>query len=156
MFHAIHDHVRLRDEAHFCFISFPPYLKTMIVLQFPQHSDMSVQSDIESLAKNVRSIKAYENVSQLPDSFIPGPVDVICARGKRAFNHTGNRRFRALIEAHLDSYSKASSKIEKSLIVSSIVDSIREASPDGGFVKEEGGHWFEVGDHNAREKIGQR
>ena len=117
---------------------------------------MSVRNDIESLAKNVRSSKAYEHVTPLPDSFTPGPVDVICARGKRAFNHTGNRRFRALIEAHLDKYEKATSKIDKSLIVSSIVDSVREASPNGGFVREDGGRWFEVGDHNAREKIGQR
>ena len=61
-----------------------------------------------------------------------------------------------MIEANLEKYSLASTKIEKSLIVSGIVDAVRESSPDGGFVKEERGLWYEVGDHIAREKCGQR
>lgn len=60
-----------------------------------------------------------------------------------------------MIEAKLEKYSSATSKLEKSLIVSSIVDSVRDASPDGGFVKKDGGRWYEVGDHIAREKCGQ-
>ena len=128
----------------------------MIMLRLPENFDMSVRKEIEDLAKNVRSIPTFDQVTPLAEGFQPGPMDVICARGKRAFNHSGNRRFRALITERLESYSKAGSKLEKSVIVSEIVDSVREASPDGGFVKEERGHWFEVGDHNAREKIGQR
>ena len=82
----------------------------------------------------------------------PGHMDVICARGKHALEHPGNKRFRALISARLEEYAKATSKMEKSRIVTSIIDAVR---PEGSFVKEKAGKWFEVGDHVAREKIGQ-
>jgi hypothetical protein len=39
--------------------------------------------------------------------------------------------------------------------VSSVVEWFRKASPNGGFVKEMNGVWYEVGDHLAREKVGQ-
>lgn len=92
----------------------------------------------------------------LPNFRGPGPNDVICARGKNALNHPGNRRFREMIRSNVENYKQARTKLEKSLIVSSIVDTIRQSSPDGGFVKREDGLWFEVGDHIAREKCGQR
>ena len=90
-------------------------------------------------------------------NFTPGPLDVICAPGKEARNHSGNINFRTIIFKKLQDYSKASSKLEKSLIVSSIVDKIRRDSPNGGFVKfnSQTGEWYEVGDHLAREKVGQ-
>jgi hypothetical protein len=68
----------------------------------------------------------------------------------------GNIQYRLNVERTLEQYSAASTKLEKSQIVSGIVDSIRESSRYGGFVKEEDGRWFEVGDHIAREKVGQR
>jgi len=92
---------------------------------------------------------------KLPSTFFPGPMDVICARGAAVYCHPGNRRYRNIIEINLKQYSEARSKAEKSRIVSTIVASIRRASPEGGFVKEEGGLWYEVGDHIAREKVGQ-
>jgi hypothetical protein len=42
------------------------------------------------------------------------------------------------------------------MIVSEIIDTIRRKSPNGGFVKQDGGKWYEVGDWAAREKVGQR
>ena len=55
----------------------------------------------------------------------------------------GNRRFRICIENNLARYSKAKSKLEKSLIVMSIVDNIRESSTQegGGFVKQVRRRW---------------
>ncbi|GAX11426.1 hypothetical protein FisN_22Lh111 [Fistulifera solaris] len=97
----------------------------------------------------------HEEMKALPASFKPGNRDVICARGHKAFNHPGNQHFRSLIESYIHEYEKAVTKLDKSAIVSKVVEDIRSASPDGGFVKIEGGRWFEVGDHNAREKTGQ-
>lgn len=119
----------------------------------------------------------------LPEQFVPGDFDVsfeslvfgqhhhvhiahplvmlipqvICAKGKAAANHVGNKRFRQIVRFHLQKYSNASSKSDKSRIVSSIVDTIRQASQEGGFVKydTQTGAWYEVGDHLAREKVGQ-
>jgi len=92
---------------------------------------------------------------KLPHTFCPGPMDVICARGSAVYNHPGNKRFRDIIQMNLKRYSEARNKMEKSQIVSVIVASIRTASPEGGFIKLESGWWYEVGDHIAREKVGQ-
>lgn len=95
------------------------------------------------------------HMTPLAATFSPGPHDVICARGKEAKNHEGNRRYTKMIESSLDRYAKLASKYEKTLVVSEIVEAVRRSSPDGGFVKKENGRWYEVGDHLAREKVGQ-
>lgn len=57
----------------------------------------------------------------------------------------------------LPQYTAAPSKLHKSFIVVGIIDAIREGAPsNGGFVREmPGGLWVEIGDHCAREKVGQ-
>lgn len=115
------------------------------------------QQDIHDLASNVR-VRGNANtdgMAALATNFHPGPFDVICARGRSAHNHSGNRRMRVLIEMNLGKYSKATTRLDKTIIVSSIVDSILESSPSGGFVREEDGRWYLAGDHTAREKVGQ-
>ena len=96
-------------------------------------------------------------MTPLPPTFQPGPYDVICAKGKDARNHEGNKFFRKLIQNALPIYKEASSKFEKSMIVSEVIDEIRSRTQiDGGFVKPDGnGGYMEVGDHLAREKVGQ-
>ena len=96
----------------------------------------------------------------------PGPFSVICARGKKAKNHSGNQHYRMILQQHVGRYSKASSKLEKSLVVSEIVESVRFAvanckssssnpSCGGAFVKQQkDGTWLEVSDEVAREKVG--
>ncbi|CAB9509374.1 expressed unknown protein [Seminavis robusta] len=86
----------------------------------------------------------------LHPSFRPGPYDVICARGKQAFDHVGNKRFRAIVRMNRDAYVDALTKYHKSQIVSKISNSIRHASPDGGFVKLIHNRWHEVGDRPAK------
>jgi len=102
------------------------------------------QSDVHSMAL-------------LREEFTPTDNDVICGRGRRCFNHTGNERFRAIVAGYLAQYSKANSKLEKSYILSDIVARVRANSPYGGFVKKcpETKRWYEVGDFLAREKTSQ-
>ena len=91
----------------------------------------------------------------LDSSWVPCSWSVICARTKDARNHMGNKRLRILVNSHLEKYANAN-RIEKGIIVSSIVDSVRNASNGGGFVKQtKAGTWVEVGDSVAREKVGQ-
>lgn len=101
------------------------------------------------------ALKIESERRPLAHDFVPGPYDVICARGKQAAQHPGNVRFRDIIQRFKPEYAKAATKVEKSLLVSEIVDSVREHTPDGGFVKKFGGRYYEVGDSVAREKIGQ-
>ena len=84
---------------------------------------------------------------RLPNDFVPGPYDVICARGKAAHDHPGNVSFRAMVEKHQDEYANCSCKYEKSKIVSYITNTIRQACAyhQGGFVKNVDGLWYEVG-----------
>ncbi|KAL3904844.1 MAG: hypothetical protein SGILL_009912 [Bacillariaceae sp.] len=90
----------------------------------------------------------------LGPNFIPGPYDVICARGKHAFQHSGNRYFRNVVQMATEKYSHATSKLERTIIVSEIVDTIR--SKGNGFVrKNERGEWLKCDDVLAREKTGQ-
>jgi hypothetical protein len=93
---------------------------------------------------------------RLAPDFVPGPYDVICARGKAAYDHPGNQRFRDMVQQHQVDYANASTKHDKSKIVSLIVNTVRQSSPNGGFVKQmdgPGGYWVEVGDRAAKEKV---
>jgi hypothetical protein len=95
----------------------------------------------------------------LPSDFIPGACDVICGRGRMVNDHPGNAAFRELTEKVANRYHAVDSKLEKSTIISRIVQLVKaESSPaGGGFVKlEKDGQWYEVGDLYAREKVGQR
>ena len=105
---------------------------------------------------NEASQSSASNMTPLPANFEPGPDDVICGRGKKCYNHVGNERFRLRVLTYLEEYSAAKSKLEKSGVLSKVVDAVRLQSPDGGFVKQdEKGNWHEVGDFLAREKTSQ-
>mmetsp|Transcript_20627 Transcript_20627/g.47649 ORF Transcript_20627/g.47649 Transcript_20627/m.47649 type:complete len:178 (-) Transcript_20627:318-851(-) len=88
-------------------------------------------------------------------SFAPGKYDVICGlRGKKSLSHVGNRRFRVTVAMNAEKYLKAPTKLEKSLVVIQIVDTIRDGG--GHFVKydRKTQSWVEIGDQLAREKVG--
>ena len=94
-----------------------------------------------------------KNIS-LAAEFQPGGHHIICGRGKQAYNSIGNRRYRLLIALHMSRYLEAHTKLDKSLVVISIVDAIRTCN--GGFVKRcnKTKRWIEIGDQSAREKVG--
>lgn len=90
------------------------------------------------------------NMTPMPENFEPGLDDVICGRGKKCYNHVGNERFRKRVLTFLDEYSRAKSKVDKSGVLSKVVDEVRQCSPNGGFVKQDtDGRWHEVGDFLA-------
>ena len=84
-----------------------------------------------------------------------GVNDVRCARGKSSYNHSGNKRFRQLLQSHVEEYERAQSRLEKSIIVSAVVRQIQDTSPLGRFVRRKDNAWVEVGEGAAREKVGQ-
>jgi hypothetical protein len=98
-----------------------------------------------------------KNISKpLSMAFIPGQYDVICARGKIAKTHSGNKFYREIIKNTIPQYSEANTKIDKTIIVNEILEEIRTRSRVGGFIKKNiDGHYYEVSEHFAREKIGQ-
>jgi len=90
----------------------------------------------------------------LPDNFVPGNSDVIVGRGRKCYDHVGNKILYCIIKCNLEEYSTSTCKIKKSNILSSITAQIRKC---GRFVKEDTktGRWYDVGDKLAREKISQ-
>ena len=60
---------------------------------------------------------------------------VICARGLKAWNHPGNRKLRAMIEAKNIMYSEAQSKLQRTEVVTDIVETFRRKG--AGFVRQE-------------------
>lgn len=95
-------------------------------------------------------------VKYLPESYIPGPDDVLLGRGAECVNHIGNQRFHQLVQGHVEQYGTMT-KLEKTLLIDEIVQKVRQKSPKGGFIKRDGeaGRLYEVGDHMAREKTSQ-
>lgn len=114
----------------------------------------STGSSTSATTQTTASQSTYKS-RPLRRDFQPGPYDVICARGKQAFGHSGNKHFRQVVDRMVDKYSTASSKTQRSSIVSDIVENTRSKAR-AGFVKQDNdGGWVEVGDTLAREKVGQ-
>ena len=102
---------------------------------------------IGDLAAETKQVSlSYDFMRPLGSNFPgPGPYDVICGRGRKTLAHPGNSHYRSKVSEALDQYARAKSKMEKSQIVSSIVDEVRALSPQGGFIRQIDGQWFEVG-----------
>ena len=72
----------------------------------------------------------------LPSSFTPTSKHTICARGKTYWNHKGNVKYRQLIAAATTKYQFASTKLEKTNIVSDIVTALQH-NGHGGLIKKD-------------------
>jgi hypothetical protein len=98
-----------------------------------------------------------DNMTPLSYCFSPSSSDVIVGTGREAKLHTGNDTFLELLKHdYLEKYSSAKCKLEKTMIISEIVNAVRERSPtQTGFVKRNQDGWYQVEDHLAREKVSQ-
>lgn len=68
--------------------------------------------------------------------FEPHPNDVLCGRGKSYREWPGNERFRIVVEAHLDEYKVAIGRSEKGVILTRVVEAIRNQEGATGFLKQ--------------------
>ena len=93
----------------------------------------------------------------LPSHYTPTHLDVIIGTGREPRIHKGNARLReTMTNNYIHRYSSVDNKFEKSLIISEIVATIRENSPNrAGFVKKVNGQWYAVDDFIARETVSQ-
>jgi hypothetical protein len=96
---------------------------------------------------------AFAKPNFLPIGYEPTALDVCCGRGKKNWRHQGNISFRRIIRIRVDSYISAPTKQDKSSIVVAIVDDIRLLG--GKFLKQDdSGRWYDIGDSQARDKVG--
>ena len=74
--------------------------------------------------------------SMLPKDYVLGRNDVMCGRGKRFYQHSGNKRLRKIIRQNLDRYYEAPSKSAKSTIIHETVNEVKnEQLSPGKFIK---------------------
>ena len=93
-------------------------------------------------ASSARAIRSSEDTLNLGSNYKPGTYDVICARGNRAFQHPGNKRFRDVVKSKMDEYSAAGSKFQKSMIVASDCRQCEATQSRRGLYQ--GGEWLLV------------
>ena len=102
---------------------------------------------------NIDSVLNSQSPTSLPENYVPKELDIVSGRGKRNWNHAGNVRFRQIIQASVDGYIAAPSKAEKTTVVVGIVKQFRD---EGAYFlkQDDAGHWYDIGDAQAREKVG--
>ena len=82
---------------------------------------------------------------------VPSIFDVLFGKGTPYQDHTGNRRFRALIADHQKEYEK-SERGEKLQVAQSVVDHVIQNT--GMFLKpDDMGSWISVDNNTARSKV---
>ena len=116
-------------------------------------SSPSAMSDADDVAVNCND---HVGIGVGDDDGIDNPtdVDVLLGRGAGCWNHPGNRKFRGVVHKHLSSYDNAKLRVEKTHIVSVILDEVR--ANGGRFLKRNQltEKWRVVDQRVANEKIG--
>ena len=88
----------------------------------------------------------------MPPGFNPGQHDVVIGRSLKYQHHSGNEALRRIVEGRVEEYSKAE-KLEKSLIITEVVEEISNKSKNGwGFLKLDvsSKQWYKVCCGSAR------
>jgi len=91
---------------------------------------------------------------ELPVDYQPSDVDVICGRGKGSLKHDGNARYLQLIRDNMDKYRSAQKKVDRSVIVTNIISSLRNEGARFVRCEDRTGRWWEIGDEEAKKKTG--
>jgi len=92
---------------------------------------------------------------RLPPDYFPDDTAIICGRGKACTASAGNTRLKDIVLAHIDQYSRATNKTDKTKTVNAILDAVQGDFKDQGmFVRKHNEEWWEVEDTIAREKVG--
>ena len=118
----------------------------------------SADSTSSSCAKSDKTSKMSSQAPEqtmLSIEFQPTPYSVIIGRGRSFHDAPGNKRLRGIATSFLQDYTNATTKQDKTVIVSRIVDMVRVACPkDAAFIKLVNGRWWSLNDFRAREKVG--
>ena len=121
------------------------YLQPMVV---PTSLTKCANSRSSSLTNGSAKSKSIE----LPRTFQPRDIDILCGRGRGIWDHKGNRQFKQRIQSHAVEYSTAKTNMDKGAVVASMVDEMRGEGVL--FVKKDmkAQVWYDIGEYHAREK----
>lgn len=111
------------------------------------------EPQIKTAGEIYNEITLYRTPQVFPKGYKLTGYDILCGRHKSAFNHVGNRRFRVTVSIFLSRYLRTPSRLDRSLIMMEIIDTIKEAG--GHFLKSiKGGQWIEICNKEIRNKVG--
>ena len=114
-------------------------------------SEISFPQRIPTKLTNLE--RKREKSNSLTLDYKPSCFDICSGRGKSYEKHEGNLWFRSLIRENAVKYENGESKSRKSKVVSSLVQQVRMAG--GKFLKQDSSmRWYDMGDKEAREKVG--
>jgi len=119
------------------------------------HDENGDGSGIESaLMTTAHPKKKKDNAQAGREIQKPGPNDVMIGRGGGTNNHSGNIKFRRMVEDLKATYKAATSRSEKRTIASNIITEWRALDPPGRFLErnDETGLWNDIGDVEAHKK----
>ena len=120
------------------------------------NTEVADNQDVRGLCRQPKRVKITNGTPQkLAKSYVPGMWDVICAHGKHSYNHPGNKYFRSLVKRYQGDFGRAQTRLERTIVVTNIVDAVRERGM--GFIKKDpkDGYYWQIGDRLSREKVGQ-
>lgn len=109
--------------------------------------------ELSSMYEKIRDMISFLSYSTCSYFFLssPSPLpsihEVLCGRGGRINAHSGNVKFRELVNDRKKDYlAQTTKKLEKAHIAAGVVKQIRDMNPPGRFSKEDAdGSWFDIG-----------
>jgi hypothetical protein len=113
------------------------------------NSDAMCNTPVAKASSNASDLEVLPEV--LPENYVLQPYDILSGRGRTTFNSIGNRRFRVTLTLILKQYKAAKQRKEKTMLIKSIVETIR--ANGGRFLNRKHGRLEEIGDKAAREKV---
>lgn len=91
-----------------------------------------------------------------PQAFLhgePTSFDILLGKEKAIFNHSGNRKFRAIINSNLEKYIAAPTKSSKTKLIRQVHADMLKSGYRFLRKNEAAGTWNEIESHEAREKV---
>lgn len=125
------------------------------VIPFTQSYKIKTKNHQEYMAMRAKkeeilaSVPATITADKLID--LPSRKDVLLGKGKPIQFSSGNQRISSIIDGYLDQYHEHSSKTEKTVLASRIVDIVKASGVR--FLSKERGIWLEVSHDLARDKV---
>ena len=126
----------------------------------PKTNDVILPSGhLPSLPLPPRTTKVPQSCDarfELPENFQPKPYHVVIGRGKASKTALGNQRLIKIATSFLPRYKQCKSKIQKTAIVTEIVQAVEDSCPpaaivnEGAFIKFISGRWWKVDGHAGK------
>jgi hypothetical protein len=93
--------------------------------------------------------------TQKSSSVTPNDIDILCGRGCTYVHRAGNKAFGATVQAHLQEYNDALTRIDKTMVVAAVLDIVLESG--ARFLKKLKGsdtEWVQMTREEAHSKVG--